>query len=58
MKYTTLKTCIDCLNRQSSPHLGPGRYYCPFIKHIFPDGIVTFDTDATGCIRDGFFRHR
>ena len=58
MNYKTFKTCVDCLNRQSSPTLGRGRYYCPFVKHIFTDGIVTFDIDAIECIRKGFFRHR
>lgn len=48
--------CLDCANKQSSDQLPKGKYYCPYVKGIFPDGIVSFDIDATECVRNGIFR--
>lgn len=48
--------CLDCANKQSSDQLPKGKYYCPYVKGVFPDGIVSFDIDATECVRNGIFR--
>lgn len=47
--------CLDCSNKQSFPEL-LGVYYCPYVKDILPNGIVYETTDATECVKKGFFR--
>lgn len=56
MEVNQFPMCIDCVNKQSSGQLPKGKYYCPYVKGIFPDGIVSFDIDATECVRNGIFR--
>lgn len=56
MNDNSFKMCIDCANKQSSPQLSKGMYYCPFVQGILPNGIVHYDTDAAECIRKGIFR--
>lgn len=56
MEVNQFPMCIDCVNKQSSDQLPKGKYYCPYVKGIFPDGIVSFDIDATECVRNGIFR--
>lgn len=56
MNINCLIFCSDCSNKQSSPELPSGVYYCPYVKEILPKGIVYYDTDATECVEKGFFR--
>lgn len=56
MKKNSLIVCAGCANKQKSEKLGKGEYYCKVVDGIIPSGIITFDIDATKCIRDGVFK--
>lgn len=56
MNSNGFKMCIDCANKQSTPELSRGIYYCPYVQGILPNGIVHSDTDSTECIQKGIFR--
>lgn len=56
MSTTEFKMCVDCANKQPAPNLQQNMYFCPFVKDILPNGIIYGDTDATECIRNGFFK--
>lgn len=56
MKDNSFKMCLDCVNKQSDSKLPNGQYYCPYVQNVLPNGIVHYDTDATECVRKGFFR--
>lgn len=56
MNINIFFTCIDCANKQSIDQKSEGKYYCPCVQNILPDGIVYYDTDATECVRNGNFR--
>lgn len=56
MEENQFPMCIDCANKQYSDQLPRGKYYCPYVKSVFPDGIVSFDIDATECVRIGIFK--
>lgn len=55
MIENAFKWCIDCSNKQSLPHLPKGSFYCSFATHIFPNGVITGDIDASQCIKDGIY---
>lgn len=54
MNDNSFEMCIDCSNKQSDAKLQKGNYYCPVAQEILPEGIVSYDTDATECIEKGF----
>lgn len=58
MKENSFQMCIDCANKQSSPQLPDGMYYCPYVQDILPNGIIHYSTDATECVRNGVFREK
>ena len=55
MEDQTLKTCIDCANKQKID----GQldiYFCKYaLADLVPRGMVQYDTDATQCIEKGWF---
>ena len=56
MNESQLFMCLDCANKQSNPQLPKGSFYCRYAQGVFPDGIVSFDIDATECVRIGVFK--
>lgn len=56
MEGYSFKICVECCNKQTKVNLDKGQYYCPIVDGILPNGIVHFDTDATECVRKGWFR--
>ena len=47
--------CGGCSRREKSEKLREGEYNCAIAKSFLPNGIVTNDTDATECVRKGWY---
>lgn len=50
--------CGGCSCKERREGLEDGEYYCAIADSILPKGIVTNDTDATHCVRNGWYKSR
>ena len=55
MSEDDFKICAECANKKHRDALAEGLYFCPFMLGVLRNGIVSFDTDATECVRTGRF---
>ncbi len=47
--------CGGCSRREKREGLKDGEFYCAIVGAILPNGIVSNDTDATNCVRNGWY---
>jgi len=48
--------CGGCSRRERREGLEVGEYFCAIADSILPQGKVTNDTDATNCVRNGWYK--
>ena len=47
--------CIGCSRKEKREGLRVGDYYCNVAKAFLPSGVVSYDTDATDCVKKGLY---
>lgn len=47
--------CGGCSHREKHEGLKDGEFYCAIVEDILPNGIVYNNTDATNCVRKGWY---
>lgn len=50
-----LPLCGGCSRKEKREGLKDGEYYCAIVETILPNGVVTNDTDGTGCDKNGWY---
>lgn len=48
--------CGGCSHKEKGRGLKDGEYFCSIAEVILPTSIVTDDVDATGCVKNGWYR--
>lgn len=48
--------CGGCSRKEKCEGLEIGEYFCAIADKILPKGNVTNDTDATNCVRNGWYK--
>lgn len=54
--FTNFPLCGGCSRRERREGLENGVYYCAIADTILTNGNVTNDTDATNCVRNGWYK--
>jgi len=55
-KYVTnFPLCEGCSRREKREGLEESEYYCAIAETILSKAVVTNDTDATNCVRIGWY---
>ena len=50
------RVCGGCANKINDVSLQEGAFRCPLVAHIIGTDIVRYDTDATDCVRNGWYQ--
>jgi hypothetical protein len=53
--FANFPLCGGCSRRERREELEDEEYYCAIADSILPKGNVTNDTDATNCVRNGWY---
>lgn len=49
--------CGGCSRREKREGMEVGNYYCAIADSVLTnDGVITNDTDATNCVRNGWYK--
>lgn len=48
--------CGSCSRKVKRDDLAKGEYYCSHFDSVFPGGFVTERTDASACIKEGWYQ--
>lgn len=55
-KDGSLLMCGGCSRKVKKENIVYGEYYCKLIDGIIPNGIVASTTDATECVKKGWYK--
>ena len=56
IEENVLHYCGDCINKVVDGRLPKGSYRCPLVARIIGTDVVHYDTDATDCVRNGWYQ--
>lgn len=54
-KNSIFHFCGECSHKEKREHLKEGEFYCSIAATILSNGIITYDTDASNCVQEGWF---
>ena len=54
--FTNFPLCGGCSRRERREELENGEYYCAIADTILSKGNVISDTDASNCVRNGWYK--
>lgn len=54
--FANFPLCGGCSRREKREGMRNDEYYCAIADTILPHGVVTNDTDATNCARNGWYK--
>lgn len=54
--FANFPLCGGCSRRERREGLEVGEYFCAIADSILSQGKVTNDTDATNCVRNGWYK--
>lgn len=54
--FANFPRCGGCSRREKREGMKKDEYYCAIADAILPNGVVTNDTDATNCARNGWYK--
>ena len=56
IEENVLHYCGDCINKVVDGRLPKGSYRCHLVARIIGTDVVHYDTDATDCVRNGWYQ--